>query len=381
MSASRTSVGQAGAAAGRGRELAAVLAQLGLDVGQTEQSVDLLLGRARRRRAAARRRARRTRTRAGRAGRPLRAGATLWARRAGEVLQQVAEALGADDAQVDAHAGVRPRARGGLARRGRRPAAPRAPPLETWLDHVELAERGEQRVRLGRRGDDVEVLDAVGQAPDRAGERDLGRLGPRARSPSTISSPSSSARGSSTRADARLAEARRPARPGPAPRTSAPARAPCAAAGRARPRAAPPSESMPSSSCNRRARLAPSPGRRVSSTRLAGNLARSFSAAGMLPGLRERENLLLQGLADAGQLGRAARPGQGCDRRCRVAHRARRVAVGHDPVHDRAVELVEVAELLQRVRDLRVGRVRHVVPRRPDAGVRVGHGLGLVDCD
>ena len=76
------------------------------------------------------------------------------------MLQQVAELVGLDDAQVDRHAGVGARPRGVLA--GRRGA----------LDDVELGEGGQQRRRVGGGGDDVEVLDGVGQAPRRAGELD-----------------------------------------------------------------------------------------------------------------------------------------------------------------------------------------------------------------
>ncbi len=96
-------------------QLAAVLAQLGLDVGEAEPLVDLLLARARVRGAGGvvedpvlgdvqpaphRRFAQR------RVVRP----------RAGEVLQQVAELRGLGDPQVDRHARVRARPRPGLAR-------------------------------------------------------------------------------------------------------------------------------------------------------------------------------------------------------------------------------------------------------------------------
>ena len=142
-----------------GRQLAAVLAQLGLGVGEAEALVDRLLGRAAQRLAGLvvedpvladvqpaphGRLAQRDVVR----------------RRAGEVLQQVAEVLRRDDAQVDRQAGVRAPARGVLVGRRRR------------LDEVELAERAHQRAGVARRRDDVEVLDGVGLAARRAGELD-----------------------------------------------------------------------------------------------------------------------------------------------------------------------------------------------------------------
>ena len=63
------------------------------------------------------------------------------------------------------------------------------------------------------------------------------------------------------------------------------------------------SESTPSSACSSRARFGPRPGRRVIAISPGGNFARSRSAAGIVAGLGERQDLLLQGLADA----RAAR--------------------------------------------------------------------------
>jgi hypothetical protein len=85
--------------------------------------------------------------------------------RAREVLEQVAELLGPDHPHVDRQAGVRAPAHGVLAGGARR------------LDHVELGERGGQRGGVLCGGDHVEVLDAVGHAAGRAGERHLGRTG------------------------------------------------------------------------------------------------------------------------------------------------------------------------------------------------------------
>ncbi len=119
------------------------------------------------------------------------------------------------------------------------------------------------------------------------------------------------------------------------------------------------SESIPSSSNRRRARLGPSPGRRVISTSPGGNFARSFVAAGISPSVGQGDDLLLDRRADARQLRGAAVPGQCGDRHGCVAHRLGGVAVGHDAVDDGAVELVQVAELVERGGDLSVGRIGH----------------------
>jgi hypothetical protein len=71
-------------------------------------------------------------------------------------------------------------------------------------------------------------------------------------------------------------------------------------------------------------------------------------------GVEERHELLLERLADAGQRRHTALPGEPRDRHRRVADGLRRVAVGDDAVDDRAVELVEIAELVEVGRDRRV---------------------------
>ena len=88
-------------------------------------------------------------------------------------------------------------------------------------------------------------------------------------------------------------------------------------------------------------------------TRPAGNFARSFSAAGIVPVSHERHDLLLERAADPLELGRAALARERRDRHGRFAHGFRRAAVGEHAVDDRAVELVQVAELLERLGDLR----------------------------
>ena len=149
---------QAGAAVQRAAsQLAAVLAQLRLDVGEAEQLVHLLLARARARPAVAS-----SSTPYSETCSPRRTAAFAQRRvvraRAGEVLQQVAELRGLGDAQVDAHARVRARPR---ARRAGRADA---------LDLLQPGEALRERRRAGRDGDQVEVLDAVGPPARRAGQ-------------------------------------------------------------------------------------------------------------------------------------------------------------------------------------------------------------------
>ena len=145
-----------------GVELAAVLAQLRRDVGQAEALVHRLLGLAPQRLA-------------GRVvGDPVLGDVQALAHGAlaqahvvvlgpREVLQQVAELVGLDHAQVDADAVVGPGARrvgAGVAGR---------------LDQVDVGERRRERRGVGGGGDDVEVLDRVGEAPDAAGDLDPDR--------------------------------------------------------------------------------------------------------------------------------------------------------------------------------------------------------------
>ena len=83
--------------------------------------------------------------------------------RAGEVLQQVAVALRRHDAQVEAQPVVRDDRRLGRA-------------LGGDVDHpAKRAEVVDERLRVGRRRDDVEVAHRLAHAARRAGERDLDR--------------------------------------------------------------------------------------------------------------------------------------------------------------------------------------------------------------
>ena len=227
-------------AVGRGLELAAVLAQLGLDVRQA---------RAARRppprsRSAASRRSRRRgspysdtcsprRTAASRSAHVVRLGA-------GEVLQQVAELVGRDDAQVDLHARVRARPRAPLLAGGRRLSierrARRAPrPARRVVGRVATMSRS-LTLSASRRAEPASsTRSAAGCARSAVGDllADLERLA------------AAATRGAGALGDRRARERREHG----SPRTSAPkpvharaAAAPCAASRSAS------SESMPSSS-------------------------------------------------------------------------------------------------------------------------------------
>ena len=263
-------VGQTGAAVqSRGLELAAILAQLRLDVGEAEQLVQLGLARAGSRpadgvveqpvlgdvqpsphRAFAQRR--------------------VVLARAGEVLQQVAELRGLGDAQIDAHAGVRARPRAGL-------------PAELTLSICSSLARLLASV-VGRVVTAIRSMSLTLSAPRRAEPASCTWVPglPCSVRPATSASPSSIALGSSRRGAARSpapcssAASTLASSLGPSPRTVR--RRCCSAASRSFS-----SESMPSSECSSRARFGPRPGRRVIAIRPGGNFARSRSAAGIVP--------------------------------------------------------------------------------------------------
>ena len=92
--------------------------------------------------------------------------------------------------------------------------------------------------------------------------------------------------------------------------------------------------------------MAPTPGTRVTSTSDAGNFALSFAAAGISPVSSRVDDLLLERLADARELGGPAGPGKLLDRDGALADRLRGFAVGEDAVPDGPVELVEGGELV-----------------------------------
>ncbi len=155
---SRCSISSRKPAGGCSLELAAVLAQLGLDVLHPEQRIHLRFGLAA----------------MGLSGgvvedpvlgdvQALADGGV--AQRhvvllgAGQVLEQVAVLVGRDDPQVDRQprVGAQPHAR--VARGARR------------LDQIELRGRAGERAGVGGGGDQVEVLDAVGHPAGGSGER------------------------------------------------------------------------------------------------------------------------------------------------------------------------------------------------------------------
>jgi hypothetical protein len=74
--------------------------------------------------------------------------------------------------------------------------------------------------------------------------------------------------------------------------------------------------------------------------------------------LEQRSDLFLDCLADALESGQTALLGELLDRHRRLPHRARRLAVRDDAVHDRTVELIEVGELVKGVRDFSVVHCR-----------------------
>ena len=226
------------------------------------------------------------------------------------------------------------------------------------LDEVELARRPRESERVGRRRDDVEVLDAVGHPPRRAGELNplRGRMG-------------------TERRDELLADGERPIEheppPGPVevgaverleqapPRPSGQSPSGRGSAARSPPRAAPRGESIPSSSNSRRARLGPRPGRCVICTSPGGYFARSLTSAGISPvSASARTFSWIVAPIPGSSVARPARASAAIDCR-RVPNRLGGVPVGDDPVDDRAVELVEVAELVERLRDLGVRRFCH----------------------
>ena len=127
---------------------------------------------------------------------------------------------------------------------------------------------------------------------------------------------------------------------------------------------------MPSSSWILRAVFGPRPGIRVSSTSAGGELLLQLRGRRDLARLEQRLDLLRDRLADALELGQASLLGELLDRERRLAHRPRRLAVGDDPVDDRAVELVQVG----RARRAPRRSPRSVMPlaydTRPDGPMR-----------
>ena len=116
------------------------------------------------------------------------------------------------------------------------------------------------------------------------------------------------------------------------------------------------SESIPSSSYSRRARLGPSPGRRVISISPGGNLRAQLDERRDRAVVGEREDLLLDRSRRPRELGGAALARERRHRHGRLADRLGGVPVRDDPVDRGAVELVQVAELVEGGGDLGVRR-------------------------
>ena len=142
-------------AVGGGGDLAVALAQLGLDVGEAEALVDLLLGRVARDLARLGLEDPVLGDREALLHRPL-AQVDVVGGRAGEVLEQVAVGVGLDDPQVDRDPVVgddpRPGGAGGARLRG----------------ELVLGQRHGQRLRVARGRDQVDVLARLGAPPRRA---------------------------------------------------------------------------------------------------------------------------------------------------------------------------------------------------------------------
>ena len=86
---------------------------------------------------------------------------------------------------------------------------------------------------------------------------------------------------------------------------------------------------------------------------------RSFSTAGMVPVSSSASIFSSSVRPMPGQLGDLALARHGRDRARRLAHRLGGVAVGEHAVHDGAVELVEVGQLVEERGDGGVGRIGH----------------------
>ncbi len=310
----------------RGGQLAAVLAQLGLDVGEAEQLVELLLARARAR-AADRVVEHAVLRHVQAAPHDHLAQRRVVASRAGEVLQQVAELRRLGDPQVDARARVR-------ARASRRPCRP-----SRRARSAAAAEALRERRRACRDGDQVDVLDAVGPPARRAGDEYLraraAQLGEprRERLAELERLRQQHARG---RALARALLERREhvlleLRPEPADRADPLRERRLAQLLRRVDAELRMQQPRALGAEARQARDATKPG---------GNFARRLLGGRDRARLEQREDLLFERRADPRELARATFARERRDRNRRVAHAARRRAIGEHAMDDRAVELV-----------------------------------------
>jgi hypothetical protein len=268
---------------------------------------------------------------------------------AGEVLEHVAELVGLDDLEVDLHARVRGHARARVARGLH------------GLHELELAEGACQRLRVARRGDDVEVLDGVGAAAQ--GTRRLDAVARRVRAQrgehlprDRLGAREHDARRRPARGvvfDQRLLELRLGLQPEAAQLLDLPR-----LDGRAQR-----VEGVDAELVEQLAGALGTEPRQVHDLdqprrELAAQLHERRDVASLV----ERAQLLLERLADARHGRHAPLARHRDDRHGRLAHRLGRVAVGDHPVGDGAVELVEIAQLVEGGGDLGVGRVGHASP-------------------
>jgi hypothetical protein len=320
-----------------GLQLATVLAQLRRDVLHAEQLVHLLLGGARVRGALVHDPVLGDVEAALHGGGPER---LVVLPRAREVLQQVAEVLGRHDPEVDRQpvVGHGAHARCALALH--------------LADQGQLRERLRERVGIGARGHDVEVLAALGPAPRGAGHLhavgrrvllDGGheRVGDRKRLREEQPLFVLNAR-LERELDVLLglrAEAWHVAQLLLVDRALEVV------------------ERSHAEDVEQLAGLLRSEARQARDLDEAGRVLRlQLLRRGDLAGVEQRVQLLLERLADAGDAGDRASPRHVFYGGCRFADGLGRVAVGDDAVHDRAVQLVEVGELVEVECDFRISQ-------------------------
>ena len=343
-------------------QLAAALAQLRLDVVVAEALVDLLLGLAGLDLAALG------------LGDPVlgdreAAGDRLFAQLhvvglgAGEVLEQVAEGGGRDDPQVDRDrrcgSGRGRRWGRGCRRRrsaGGRRGARRAPPAP-------------RRWRSGRCPCRSRPSGGPSRRP-RPGWRPGARAAPPP-APRRSAAPSRAAAGPAPRPARRAAPARRGCSPRPSARGPLTSRILFALGRRFEVLHRGDVELLEEAPRGFR----PTPGTRVTSIRVGGNFAFSFTAAGISPVASSASIFSASVLPTPGTS--VARPcaGQLGDRDRALADRLGGGAVGEHAVFDRAVELVEDAQLFQRGGDLGVGHGSNLPGRRGFFRSRLSSGI------
>ena len=267
------------------------------------------------------------------------------------MLQQVAELVRGDDPQVDLEPGVGAQPDPGLAGILRR------------LHEFELGRELGQGPRVRGGGDDVEVLDAVGHPPRRAGQ-----LHP-------VGGGMLAQGGDQLLTHVERAPELDPSRTALAP--VAGRRLGCQRGGQEAllGLGAEPLELADLPGLGRRAQrrqrvdrelfvepprpLGPEPGQPRDLEQAGRELGPQLGRGGNHAVVGERHHLLLDRRADPGQLGRAALAGQAGHRHRGVADRLGGVAVGDDAVDDGPVELVQVSELVERGGDLGVRGVWH----------------------